>query len=113
MNDYTVIGSTPCDEDCQQVGAPDYDRAAAIAECKRFRDLIREHCGEEPEGARLIIKGETHEFGTYHEVHCVFNDNIDLAVDYAFHVETHAPAKWDGSGARRWLSTSQAEPQPS
>ena len=41
MRDHMSIGSTPPDEDCAQVGSRDYDyRKRAIAEVKRYRDLI-------------------------------------------------------------------------
>ena len=41
MRDYFSIGPTPSEEDCAQVGQPDY-RRKAIAECQRFIELIRD-----------------------------------------------------------------------
>ena len=49
--DYIDIGASPSDEDCVQVGSPDYERRAR-EECNRFIALIRKTLGEEPEGVR-------------------------------------------------------------
>ena len=94
MTDYIEIGPTPCDEDCQQVGTAGYDPIAARAECERFRELIRKTLGQEPEGAKLIIKANAHDFGTYHEVACKYDDSYPDAVAYALRCESEAPATW-------------------
>jgi hypothetical protein len=60
--DIIWIGSTPSNEDCAQVGSPDYARNARI-ECHAYIDAIRKVCGQEPEGARLTIKSQPHDFG--------------------------------------------------
>lgn len=71
--DYINIGSTPCDEDCAQVGSQDY-YSRARAECERFRNLLRKKFGPEPAGARLAIKTFPHEFGSYLEVVCYYEE---------------------------------------
>jgi hypothetical protein len=108
MTDYIEIGPSPCEEDCVQVGTEDY-LARGRAECRRFIDLIRQECGEEPPGAVLTIKNNPHDFGTYSEVICRYNDSNEEAMDYAFFVESNAPTKWDGTGGNRWKA--EAEPQ--
>ena len=84
--DIVYIGPVPCNEDCQQVG-PGYDSAAARAECQRYISDLRRHYGAEPEGARLSIKSEPHDFGSYLEVVCRYDDENEAAVNYAFRVE--------------------------
>jgi len=101
MTDYVYIGSSPCEEDCVQVGAPDY-RAKATEEMTRYRDLIREKCGPEPEGARLVIKWSPHDFGTYGELVCEYEEGNEKALAYALHVESDGPATWDGEGAKKF-----------
>ena len=100
MRDFLTIGSSPCDEDCLQLGSPEYTAQAAKAECQRYIECIRQHCGDEPLGATLRVKAFGHDFGTYHEVVCYFDDELQESVDYAFHVESYAPEQWDGSGAK-------------
>ena len=94
MRDYINIGSSPCDEPCAQVGEPDY-YPKAKEECNRFIKLIREKLGEEPPGAYLRVKSNPHNFGTYLEVVCYFEDNYEEARIYALRCESDAPTIWD------------------
>ena len=94
MTDYLEVGPTPSGEDCQQVGTPQYDAAMARRECQQFITAIRRVCGEEPAGATLTIRSNPHDFGTYPEVAVRFNDNVETAVAYAYHVEANAPEYW-------------------
>ena len=94
MRDYISIGPVPAEESCQQVGTPSYDSHAARAECVRFIDAIRKEIGPEPEGARLGIKSNPHDFGTYLDVVCYFEDDNPAAVEYAYRCESDAPTTW-------------------
>lgn len=94
MRDYIDIGSSPSGEDCAQVGEPDYERRART-ECARFIELIRKTLGEEPPGAHLAVKSNPHDFATYYEVVCYFQDDDPEATAYAFRCESDAPATWD------------------
>ena len=92
MRDWVDIGATPCEEDCQSV--PYQDSALARRECLAFIEAIRKAHGHEPTGARLAIKSNPHDFGTYYEVVCYFNDEHEAAVEYAFKCENDAPRTW-------------------
>ena len=85
--DSLSIGSAPHGEDCVQVDSSGDYVSAMRAECARYRELLRKVYGEEPEGARLVIKGNPHDFGTYYEVECKYDENNESAVEYAFKVE--------------------------
>jgi len=98
MRDYIDIGSSPAEEDCAQVGTPDYQQRAR-AECTRFIELIRRTLGEEPGSAHLAIKSNPHDFGTYYEVVCYFDDNDEEGMKYAFRCEAEAPVRWDDQPA--------------
>jgi len=87
MRDYIPYGPVPSGEDCEQVGRPDYDPVKARAECVRFISQIRKQFGPEPEGARLAVKSFPHDFGSYYEVVCYYDDSIEEAVTYAFNGE--------------------------
>ncbi len=95
MRDFIVVGETPLDEDCAQVGESDYHRKA-LRECQRFIQLLRDTFGPKPEGAALRIKSFEHDFGTYHEVVCWFNPELPGFVDYAFRCESETPKTWEG-----------------
>lgn len=94
MRAYLNIGATPADEPCAQVGEPNYG-IKALAECRRFIELIRRKFGPEPEGARLTIKSFPHDFGSYHEVVCWYDDTMEKSVAYAYEVEGEAPTRWE------------------
>lgn len=92
MRDYITIGSVPCDEDCAQVGDENYS-VKAKAECRRYIEALIAHYGDGPDGTYLTVKGFPHDFGTYYEVVCVYDDDDAESVDYAFKVE---------AGLQRW-----------
>jgi len=110
MRDYISIGSTPAGENCAQVGAADY-HSTARRECRAFINQIRREFGQEPDGARLFIKSNPHDFGSYLEVCCEYDvpdDNrsdavsdpeyfpaVDrTALDYALKCESPSD-RWD------------------
>jgi hypothetical protein len=99
MRDLTYCGSSPPDEACAQVGADGYE-AQARAECAAWRDALRKAHGQEPEGARLAIKSQPHDFGSYLEVVCYFDPENEAAADYAYRCEGEGPATWDEAGVR-------------
>ncbi len=92
--DHMDIGSAPAEEDTVQVGTPDYT-ARASAECNRYIELIRKHVGLEPPGARLALKSNPHDFGSYLSVVCYFEDSNETARRYAYKCEGEAPTTWD------------------
>ena len=98
MRDYLTIGPTPWEEPCAQVGAPEYARNAR-AECRRFIQQLRQTFGPEPTGAQLAVKAFPHDFGTYHEVVCYYETDIQASVDYASRCEEEMPARWEEEDA--------------
>jgi len=87
------IGESPWGETCAQLGSDDYHEQAS-AECRRFIEQIRRHYGKEPEGARLFIKRNPHDFGTYLSVECQFewdpsemDEDLTPSYDYALAIE--------------------------
>lgn len=95
MRDYLNIGSTPPDEDCTQVGAENAD-ALMQAECRRYIEALRAKLGPEPFGAILRVKSFAHDFGTYYEVVCYYDDRFEDALEYAFKCESDGPQTWNG-----------------
>ena len=93
MRDDMSIGPNPCDEPCVSVGEPDY-YPRAKEECNRFIELIRKKLGPEPPGARLAVKSNPHDFGSYLDVVCYFEDSDEEARKYAYLCESEAPRTW-------------------
>ncbi len=95
MKETIEIGSSPSDETCAYVGMDNYE-VLAREECERFIALIRKKLGPEPEGARLFVKSNPHDFGTYLEVAVRFDDENKEATRYAYRCDAEAPTTWEG-----------------
>jgi hypothetical protein len=102
MRDYIEIGPVPTDESCEQLGS-NYDPVRARRECRVFLRQLRRQFGPEPEGAQLAVKSNAHDFGTYYEVVCWYDENDETAMGYAIRLEEETPCKWD-TKAREELS---------
>ena len=94
MRDYMTIGSTPSGEDCAQVGSDNYYPRMKI-ESKAFINQLFRKFGESPYGALLVTKSFPHDFGEYHEVCVLYNDENEEALDYACKLESECPEYWD------------------
>jgi hypothetical protein len=68
------------------------------AETTAFIQLIRDALGKEPPGASLRVKSFPHDFGTYHEVVCFFDEADQEAMEYAYKCEEQAPTDWAWNG---------------
>jgi hypothetical protein len=68
------------------VGSEDYGKWSRI-ECRALINQIRRVLGPEPEGAGLRVRSNPHDFGTYYEVACEFDDSCEKAINYAFDCE--------------------------
>ena len=95
MRDLIDLGSAPSEEECVQVNKEGNYHKAMREECLRFIDLLRRTFGPEPEGARLSVKSNPHDFGTYFSTVCYFEDDNEAARKYAFRCEAETPARWD------------------
>lgn len=94
MDDEIYLGPVPGEENCEQLG-PHYDGTRARQECRAYIALLRRALGEEPEGARLVVKSNPHDFGTYLEVVCRYDSASGKALKYALKCESEGPREWD------------------
>ena len=108
MIDHLSIGPVPAEEPCEQLG-PDYSPSRARWECMTFIDLIKRTLGEPPAGTRLHVHSNPHDFGTYLEVCCTFDESVRDAVEYAYKVEAESPARWDSIARDRLRQTAREE----
>ena len=92
--DSLELSSAPVGEECAQLGSDGYYEKAH-KECKAFIKQLRRQFGQEPMGARLYVKSNPHDFGSYYEVACKFDSDNQEAVEYAYKVEAELPEEWD------------------
>jgi hypothetical protein len=97
QKDVVYLGCAPAEEECAQVGSPDYEDRAK-RECLAYIEAIRAVCGPEPEGAKLKIKRDIHDFGSYLEVACEYDTENRTAAEYAARCDDHAPTTWAEAG---------------
>jgi len=104
MRETLELGSSPCGEDCAQLGSEGYRRRALI-ECGAYRhqlERVIEAMGKPvPDGFALTIKGFQHDYGTYYEVVAIFES--EEGADLAYALEAQIPEYWDEQ-ARKELS---------
>lgn len=91
------LGPCPAEEQAAQLGDPDYARDAKT-QCRAYIQAIREVCGREPEGARLVVTPQLHDFGQYFEVCVRFDPENEAAVRYASHCDQTSPTTWEAAG---------------
>jgi hypothetical protein len=98
MLNEMYIGSTPPEEECEQLG-DNYNPQRARKECRAYIHQLRRVLGPEPEGASLVIKSNPHDFGTYLTVVCMYDDT-EAATLYAYKCESDGPMTWDREAKR-------------
>jgi hypothetical protein len=91
---FISLGCAPYNEDCVQTTDGDYS-SKGRDECNRYIELLRKKFGNEPQGARLKIARERHDFGYYYDVAIDVDTDIEEAIEWAFNIERNAPANWD------------------
>lgn len=106
IKDSMYIGESPWAENCVAVGDDMYS-VRAREECQRFIDQIRRHYGHEPAGARLYIKSNPHDFGSYLSVECQFlwNPADDGEEEYHPSFEYALAIEGDDKGALQTWDT--------
>ena len=96
-DDIIYLGPVPCEEDCTDIGDPDYARKGK-AECRAHIEAIRKVCGREPPGARLSVKANQHDMGLYYETVVYFDGRNEKAAEYALRCESADPKTWEEAG---------------
>lgn len=91
------LGPAPSDESCAQLGGDDYEERAK-AECRQYVAAIRIVCGDPPDGAKLRMVSQPHDFGLYWEVVVEFDPNDRAAREYAARCDAQAPTTWAAAG---------------
>ena len=93
MKEILELTCTPTGEKCEQIG-PKYNPEKARKECRAFKNQL-ERQSPPPGNAYLKITSNNHDFGTYHEVAAVYNDESEEETDWAYGLESELPEFWD------------------
>ncbi|MHC5755442.1 MAG: hypothetical protein ACYTXF_33335 [Nostoc sp.] len=94
------IGTVPAEEQCQQVGTPDYDAISAKKECSIYKKYLQRLFPIPPtleDEVSYCIKSLPHDYGNYYEVAIKFNGENSEAVEFAYNVEAKSPLCWDAT----------------
>lgn len=96
------LETTPCDEDCAQLGhTPDY---AVIARCEALvhAAALQAFHGPAPAGTRFKVKANPHDFGTYYSLAFIIDTRPTSEIgDYAAKLE---------EGLNTWLQAGFSPP---
>ena len=108
MRDYLEIDTVPSEEDCAQVGAPDY-YTQARREARAYIDQILRHYPA-PTWGDICIKRNAHDFGEYFSIKIIFDDTDEESCNWAYDIEADPLGvlqNWDAE-ARAALSLETA-----
>ncbi len=90
--DQFFLGSTPCMEDCAQVGAEFFHQDEAI-ETYAYAGQLARQFGEK--GLLFTSVTFDHEFGQYKEVAVQFSETSQEQYEHAIEIENNIPENWD------------------
>ncbi len=92
--EYYEFDTVPYGEECAQVGSIDYKKMANL-EIVVLIDQIKRTYGNIPDGI-VFKKAECyHDFGTYYEIRCYYNEDVEKQVEYVMSIEQNFPKHWD------------------
>jgi len=93
--DYISLGPVPYDENCAQVGEPDFKSRASKEMTAYMGQLYRMFPEAEEKNVAFIKKWWNHDFGQYGEVVALyFAEDLD-GLNFVLEVESGIPMNWD------------------
>jgi hypothetical protein len=110
MLDYLNLGSTPSDEDCAQVGSPDYQNRANKELDAYKAQLERMFPGwETHKNLKFKKMWFPHDFGSYGEIVITFDPDNELEAATAIEIEWNTPTNWDEEAIKELNLTKQGD----
>lgn len=104
MRDVFELGTTtPHDEPCVQVGAPNFETLSRI-EARVFINQMHRIVGEGPGSAHLKVIQCPHDFGTYVDVAVSYNDESEDEEEWMLKCEANMPFEWDEEAKKELAS---------
>lgn len=113
MREYFILGSSPSDESCAQVGSPDYSKQMRMETRALINQLERLHPvptnnADSSDGPTFLPyysrKSFPHDYGFYHEVCAIYDPDHEPSQQWALEAENIFPSTWD-SQARNELTS--------
>lgn len=96
FDDYITLGPTPPDEDCAQVGEPNFRKLATVQMKAYVNQLNRRFDNWVKDGYILFDKKWfNHDFGSYGEVVVYYNTEDEMSRMCAISVDRSIPTYWD------------------
>ena len=96
FDEYIELGPTPADEDCAQVGQPNYNTFARMEAKAYINQLNREFSHWVESGwIRFDNKWFNHDFGSYCEVVVYYQSDDEVSRGCAFSIDRHHAYRWD------------------
>jgi len=100
MMEEWMLGPTPCDEDCAQVGDLDYRNRAKKEMATYVKQLIRTFPDALAKGVSFRPRFFSHDFGFYAEVCMSFDDADEEAFELARFIDMNVPENWDSEALK-------------
>jgi hypothetical protein len=96
MREHIELGTTPIMEECVQV-SDRFDYLKPMhREARMFKKQLEEQFKDSiPDGACFIIKKFPHDFGSYYDVCVSFDEDNEIATEFAYNLEGCEPEYWN------------------
>ena len=95
MMEEWMLGPTPSDEDCAQVGDLDYRSRARKEMTVYVNQLARTFPDAIDKGISFRPRFFSHDFGSYGEVCMSFDDTDEEVFELARFIDMNVPENWD------------------
>ena len=101
MYDYIELGPVPANEDCAQVGQPNFHRDSTTEMDAYIQLLYRAFPKAEELNIFFVKKWFPHDFGTYGEVIAKYDADNEESTNYVFNViDKDLPGDWDNEARK-------------
>jgi len=94
MEEFNLGTTVPHEEECIQLGQPNYSAFSKIEANTLMKQIIRE-LGNPPSGCRMKLVGCEHDFGVYYDIALVYDEDDAEHVEWFLKVEGKLPMNWD------------------
>jgi len=94
MRDTYELDTVPMSEKCESVGV-NYDSTKARQQAISLISQLIRTVGDNPEGSRLKVQSNPHDFGYYYSVAFVFDNENEEHIQHLNKLEENFPEFWD------------------
>ena len=84
------LDTTPCDEQCIPAGQPGGREEAE----RMIRGIKNYFSSMDLTKVKFIIRNNPHDFGYYHSIDLIYDENDENSCNIAYAIEGHIPHTW-------------------